>query len=265
MSLSRTDTPPAVTVLGVAVHTLTYESAADLVCSWAQESESRYVCASNVHMLMEAHDDPSFLAVLTEADLVTADGVPVVWVQRGSGHREASRVYGPDLMLRVCERAAAAQIPIGLFGGTTTTLERLTERLHVKIPDLDIAISLSPPFRPLTMAEDQDVIRLIHASGARILFVGLGCPKQERWMARHRPSISAVMIGVGAAFDFIAETKPQAPRWMQTCGLEWTFRIATEPRRLWWRYLYHNPRFILLCATRVLRTWRTALVTAPRG
>ena len=226
------------------VHLLTYASAAKQVCSWAMAGESRYVCVSNVHMLMEAFDDEGFSSVLREADLITADGMPIVWSQRLLGHREASRVYGPQLMLRVCEVAAATRLPVALYGGTEATLELLRTALQTRIPNLEITFALSPPFRPLTQQEDDDIIQRIRRSGARIVLVGMGCPKQELWMAAHRPAIPAVMLGVGAAFDFIAGTKPQAPQWMQDAGLEWSFRLWTEPRRLWRRYLYHNPRFV---------------------
>jgi N-acetylglucosaminyldiphosphoundecaprenol N-acetyl-beta-D-mannosaminyltransferase len=245
-SISAAESDAVASALGVPVRPLNYDGAVALISSWAREGASRYVCASNVHMLMEAHDDPAFHAVLMSADLITADGMPVVWVQRRCGHSSAQRVYGPELMLRLCQHAAQARIPIGLYGGSTETLARLTTRLLRRWPDLEIAVRVSPPFRPLTEAEDQDVVRDLHASGARILFVSLGCPKQEVWMARHKPDVSAVMVGVGAAFDFIAGTKPQAPRWMGDFGLEWLFRFATEPRRLLWRYGYHNPRFVLL-------------------
>jgi len=254
-SVSAADSGTVASVLGVPVRPLNYDGAVALIGSWAREGASRYVCASNVHMLMEAHDDPAFHTVLTSADLITADGMPVVWVQRRCGHPSAQRVYGPELMLRLCQHAAQARIPIGLYGGSTETLARLTARLLRTWPALEIAARVSPPFRPLTDAEDQHVVRDLNTSGARILFVSLGCPKQEVWMARHRPDVSAVMIGVGAAFDFIAGTKPQAPRWMREVGLEWMFRFATEPRRLFWRYCYHNPRFVLLMLG-ALRPWR---------
>jgi N-acetylglucosaminyldiphosphoundecaprenol N-acetyl-beta-D-mannosaminyltransferase len=254
-SNSAADSGGVVSVLGVPVRPLNCDSAVAQIGSWAGEIASRYVCASNVHMLMEAHDDPAFHAVLTSADLITADGMPVVWVQRGCGHPSAQRVHGTELMLRLCEYCAQARIPIGLYGGSTETLARLTTRLLRRWPDLEIAVRVSPPFRPLTEAEDQHVVRDLNASGARILFVSLGCPKQEVWMARHKPDVSAVMVGVGAAFDFIAGTKPRAPRWMRDSGLEWMFRFATEPRRLFWRYCYHNPRFVLLMLG-ALRRWR---------
>jgi N-acetylglucosaminyldiphosphoundecaprenol N-acetyl-beta-D-mannosaminyltransferase len=251
-------------VISVPVHLLTYASAAKQVCSWAAAGESRYVCVSNVHMVMEAFDDEGFSSVLRKADLVTADGMPIVWSQRLLGHREAGRVYGPELMLRVCEVASATRLPVALYGGTEATLERLRTKLQTRIPDLEIAFALSPPFRPLTPQEDDDIIQRIRRSGARIVLVGMGCPKQELWMAAHRPAIPAVMLGVGAAFDFIAGTKPQAPQWMQDAGLEWSFRLWTEPRRLWRRYLYHNPRFVFQLVRQLVLARRLG-VSESRG
>lgn len=238
--------PDHVEIVGIPVNVLTYASAARQICTWATTADSRYVCASNVHMLMEAWDDGALRDVLRNADLVTADGVPLVWTQRLLGFREATRVYGPELTLAVCERAAAANIPIGLYGSTESTLARFRERLRTLFPALQIAFTFSPPFAALTPEQEAEIARRLRGSGARILLVGLGCPKQELWMARHRPAIPAVMLGVGAAFDFIAGTKRQAPHYLQRVGLEWLFRLCTEPRRLWRRYLYHNPRFVAL-------------------
>ncbi len=255
---SATISPPErerVEVVGVPVHVLTYETAVAQICLWAATCESRYVCASNVHMLMEAWDDRSLRDVLRRADLVTADGMPIVWSQRLLGCRQAARVYGPELTLRLCERAASAQVPIGLFGSTEATLELFSERLRTRFPNLKITFALSPPFRKLTAEEDEEVTERIRASGARLLLVGLGCPKQEMWMASHRHRIPAVMLGVGAAFDFIAGTKPQAPQYMQRAGLEWLFRLATEPRRLWRRYLHNNPRFVVLMTCQLVSSW----------
>jgi N-acetylglucosaminyldiphosphoundecaprenol N-acetyl-beta-D-mannosaminyltransferase len=187
------------------------------------------------------------------ADLVTSDGMPLVWGLRLLGIPGATRVYGPDLLPVVCRKAAAAGIPVGFHGGTPETLARLLERVRRDHPGLRIAYAESPPFGPLDAARLAREAEAIAASGARIVFVGLGCPKQERWMAAQRGRIPAVMLGVGAAFDFLSGAKRQAPRWMQAAGLEWAFRLATEPRRLWRRYLANNPRFVALFAAQVLR------------
>jgi N-acetylglucosaminyldiphosphoundecaprenol N-acetyl-beta-D-mannosaminyltransferase len=188
------------------------------------------------------------------ADLVTPDGMPMVWALRLFGVRAASRVYGPTLTLHVLERAAATGVPVGFYGATADVMARLCDACRRRFPALDIAYTCAPPFRPLTVEEDAAVVSEINTSRARVLFVGLGCPKQERWMALHKGSVQAPMLGVGAAFDFLAGVKPQAPRWMQEAGLEWLFRLSKEPRRLWRRYAYHNPRFVALLAGQYLRS-----------
>lgn len=233
-------------IINVNVNHTEYDLAADQICCWAERGSSRYVCAANVHMLMEAHDSRDFQTVVNEADLVTPDGTPLVWMMRLKGVRDQQRVYGPTLMLHVLEAAAQKNIPVGFFGSTQPVLDRLLEQMQARYQELQVAYSCSPPFRELSLEEDQKIITQINGSGTRILFVGLGCPRQEKWMAEHRGRIQAVMIGVGAAFDFHAGLKRQAPAWMQNIGLEWLFRLSAEPRRLWKRYLYHNPRFIVL-------------------
>lgn len=219
---------------------------------------SRAVCFCSVNNIIHAHDSPEFRRVMNAADLVLPDGMGVVWALRLLGCREAQRVYGPDTTLLVLEAAARDGIPVGFYGGAPATLERLVEVVRSRFAGIRIAYAWSPPFRPLTPEEDEAVTREINASGARMLFVGLGTPKQEYWMAAHRGRVRAVMLGVGAAFDFIAGTKPQAPRWMMRIGLEWLFRLCTEPRRLWRRYLINNPRFVLLVAAQLLRQRRPA-------
>ena len=204
-------------------------------------------------MVMETHDDPEYRGIVNGADLVTADGVPLVWALRLLGVAHAARVYGPQLTPVLCKRAAEAGVPIGFYGGSDDALERMIARLRSRYPSLQIAYAWSPPFRALSADEVAAAVEEINSSGARILFVGLGCPKQERWMAQHKGMVDAVMLGVGAAFDFLAGHKPQAPRWIQNAGLEWLFRLLTEPKRLWWRYLYHNPRFLMLFAAQLAR------------
>jgi N-acetylglucosaminyldiphosphoundecaprenol N-acetyl-beta-D-mannosaminyltransferase len=201
---------------------------------------------ATVHSVMEAWDDPGFRQVLNAADLVTPDGMPLVWMLRRLGYPDQQRVYGPDLTLHVCEAAAREGVPVGFYGGLPEALEAMVSKLRRLFPGLVVAYAWSPPFRPLTPEEDAQVVREIVESGARVLFVGLGCPKQERWMGEHRGRVPAVMLGVGAAFDFHGGRVRQAPRWMQERGLEWLFRLAMEPRRLWRRYLKHNPRFVVL-------------------
>jgi N-acetylglucosaminyldiphosphoundecaprenol N-acetyl-beta-D-mannosaminyltransferase len=235
-------------IIGTRVDPTSYAAATDQVLEWAKMNESRYVCVANVHMVMEAHDSPAFQKLVNAADLVTPDGMPLVWALRWIGYPTQGRVYGPDLMIKIIEAAAAEGVPVGFIGGRPEVLDELIARLQARFPTLKVCYRFSPPFRPLLPEEDEQIIVEINCSGARILFVGLGCPSQEFWMAEHLNQVRAVMLGVGAAFDFHAGAIPQAPPWMQNIGLEWLFRFLQEPRRLARRYLYHNPRFILLLA-----------------
>jgi N-acetylglucosaminyldiphosphoundecaprenol N-acetyl-beta-D-mannosaminyltransferase len=239
-------------IVGARTDATSYTDATTRVIGWATRGESRYVCVSNVHVTMEAYDSDEYRAIVNAADLVTPDGMPLVWALRLFGVADATRVYGPTLTLHVLRAAADAGIPVGFYGGSDPVLTRLVRECQRRFPGLKVAYAHAPPFRPLTADEDASVVHTINGSEARILFVGLGCPKQERWMASHKGAVNAVMLGVGAAFDFIAGAKWQAPHWMQQAGLEWLFRLATEPRRLWRRYLYHNPRFVVLLARQYL-------------
>lgn len=242
-------------VLGMRVDATNYDTATGLILGWASRGETRCVCEAPIHMVMECYDSPDFRRCINDADLVTAGGMPVVWVMRLLGARRQPRVYGPELTLRVCEAAARANVPVGFFGGTAEVARDLVHNLEKRYPGLPVVFSYAPPFGPIPRQEDEAVCARIAASGCRILFVGLGCPKQERWMDEHRGRIRAVMLGVGAAFDFISGHKPQAPGWLQAMGGEWLFRLATEPRRLWRRYAYHNPRFVALAGWQLLRGW----------
>jgi N-acetylglucosaminyldiphosphoundecaprenol N-acetyl-beta-D-mannosaminyltransferase len=233
-------------ILDVSITSTNYLSATQQILIWAREGSSRIVFAANVHMLMEAHDSPAYKKIVNSADIATPDGMPLVWMMRLKGQPDQQRVYGPTLMLYVLESAARENIPVGFYGSSPHVLQSLLAKTQSRFPNLEIAYSFSPPFQEISQDEDAEIIKRINASSAQILFVGLGCPKQEKWMAEHRGKINAVMLGVGAAFDFHAGIKSQAPAWMQKIGLEWLYRLATEPRRLWRRYLYHNPRFIVL-------------------
>lgn len=243
-------------ILGVRLDEIGLASATQHVLDWALTTAGHYVCVANVHMLMEAFDSAEFTEVINQADLVVPDGVPLVWMMRLKGSAQQNRVYGPEFMKSVIDLAARNGIPIGLYGSTPAVLDRLETVLERRQPGLRVAARISPPFRGATAREDAEVTEQLSRSGARILFVGLGCPKQERWMAAHKDRIASVMIGVGAAFDFLAGAKPQAPRWMQSVGLEWLFRLLTEPRRLWRRYLHHNPRFAVLAIAELLGIWK---------
>jgi N-acetylglucosaminyldiphosphoundecaprenol N-acetyl-beta-D-mannosaminyltransferase len=210
-----------------------------------------YVCVATVHMVMEAYDDAEFRAKVNAAGLIVPDGMPLLWMQKRLGAPEAQRVRGNDLMIGLMAYAEKNGLKIGFYGGRDETLKALYKRAGLDYPGLKIVYTYSPLFRPLTEIEDAAITNDINAAAPDILFVGLGCPKQENWMAAHREKINAVMIGVGAAFDFYAGNLREAPRWMSNMGLEWLFRLAMEPKRLWRRYLILNPRFMWL-ATRQL-------------
>jgi N-acetylglucosaminyldiphosphoundecaprenol N-acetyl-beta-D-mannosaminyltransferase len=226
------------------VDATSYEAATRQVLDWAKGAQPAYVCVANVDTAMKAHDHADFRDIVNGANLVTPDGMPLVWCLRLLGHATACRVYGPDLTEVVLRAAAQVNVPVGFYGGDEKTLAALLDRVARRYPGIHVAYAWAPPFRALTEGETEQVVKDIRASGARILFVGLGCPKQERWMAANHTRAGVVMLGVGAAFDFLAGAKPQAPRWMMGCGLEWLFRLATEPRRLGRRYLWQNPRFV---------------------
>ena len=238
------------------VNATSYSDATERVLVWAREGAPRTVCVANVHMTMEAWDDPAFRSLVNAADLVTPDGMPLVWALRRLGVQSASRVYGPTLTLHVCERAAREGVPVAFHGGSPEAIEALVPNLTARFPGLQVAYAVSPPFRPATPAEGAASVAAIRGSGARILFVGLGCPKQEQWMAEHRDRLPLVQLGVGAAFDFHAGRVRQAPPALQRLGLEWAFRLAMEPRRLAKRYVRHNPRFVWHVARQIWREHR---------
>ncbi len=239
-------------VLDMRVDATSHEDASWRVVRWAREGRSAYVCVASVHMVMETFDSEPFRQVVNGADLVTPDGRPLVWALRSLGVRGASQVRGTDLTTHVVERAVRENVPIGLYGGTPQLLDSFVDELERRYPGVRVVCRIAPPFRPLTPEEDDAATREILSSGARIVFVGIGCPKQENWMAEHKGRIPAVMLGVGAAFDFHTGRVRQAPRWMQVSGLEWIFRLMMDPRRLWKRYAKHNPRFVGLFLLQLL-------------
>lgn len=257
-------------ILGTRVDATSYEAATQLVTSWARAGQSRYVCAANVHMVMESYDNDHFRRVVNSADLVTADGMPLVWLLKKMGVDDAERVYGPDLMLRVCEAAQDQGIPVGFYGGHADYLQRLISNMTSRYPRLNVSYAYAPPFVHLDTTQDDRVVDSIKASGARIVFVSLGCPKQERWMLQHKGRVRAVMLGVGAAFDFYSDRVRQAPSWVQRCGLEWLYRLFREPRRLFSRYARTCPRFVSLVLlhglgiTGIGRAVRTSLLSPWR-
>jgi N-acetylglucosaminyldiphosphoundecaprenol N-acetyl-beta-D-mannosaminyltransferase len=230
-----------------------YRETAEAIADLVSARDGGAVCVSTVHMVMEAFDDPEFQRIVNSAERVTPDGVPLVWALRLLGVEKAERVYGPSLLPMVCDHARERGLSVGFYGGSQEVLDELVRRIWRRFPGLNVSFTCAPPFRAVSADEDQKVIENIEASETNILFVGLGCPKQERWIAEHRNSLSCVMVGVGAAFDFHAGSKAQAPSWMQASGLEWLFRLCCEPRRLWRRYLYHNPRFLFYFVRQLVR------------
>lgn len=239
-------------VLEVKIDAVSWNAAVERVIGWARQRESRYVCACSVHSVVTAKTDLAYRAVVNAADMATPDGMPVSWSLKWLGFRGQQRINGPDLTWRLLERAARDGHSVYFYGSTPETIELLATRAKAAFPGLKIAGSCSPPFRPLTREEDDAIVEQINASGAGLVFIGLGCPKQEHWMAAHKGRIKAVMLGVGAAFDYHAGTLKRAPRWMQRSGLEWIYRLSQEPRRLWKRYLTTNSLFIYYFIRQVL-------------
>jgi N-acetylglucosaminyldiphosphoundecaprenol N-acetyl-beta-D-mannosaminyltransferase len=238
--------PSTAEILGVPLAVSDYEQVMDWMDAMIAAGGRGYLTAAAVNLVMSAQEDAEARAAVLGATLAVPDGQPLVWALHALGHARATRVYGPDLMARFCARAAAAGTPIYLYGGRSPeALAMLEQRLRERFEGLQIVGGLSPPFRPLTAAEQELEIAEIDSSGAAVVWVGTGQPKQEKWMLRMRPHLSApLLVGVGAAFDFHAGLVSQAPSWMQRSGLEWTYRLSREPRRLWRRYAYQNPRFV---------------------
>jgi N-acetylglucosaminyldiphosphoundecaprenol N-acetyl-beta-D-mannosaminyltransferase len=212
-----------------------------------------YVCFSTVHMVMEAFDDKDYADIVNAADIIVPDGMPLVWMQKLATIPNATRVRANDLMIGLCRFAEAKGLSVGFYGASEEVIERIRERISRDFPRLSVAYAFSPPFRPLTETEDESIVNEITAARPDFLFVGLGCPKQERWMNAHRDRSDAVMLGVGASFDFFAGNVSECPPWIGAMGLEWLFRLVQEPRRLWKRYLVHNPRFAVKAGVEALK------------
>lgn len=239
-----------VNVLGVGISAIDMGDALDQIGQWIEGGSQNYVCVTNVHSVMESRVDPDLRQIQNASGLSTPDGVPMVWAARWAGAHHVERVAGPDLMLEVCERSTERGWSSYFYGGREGVPELLADRLSSRFPGLKVAGTHSPPFRPLTEEEHRREISDINDADPDILWVGLGAPKQERWMASVMGEVKArVLIGVGAAFDMHAGLLPRAPMWMQQSGLEWAYRIYQEPRRLWKRYLTTNPRFLINLAS----------------
>jgi N-acetylglucosaminyldiphosphoundecaprenol N-acetyl-beta-D-mannosaminyltransferase len=246
-------------VLGVNVSAIAMDDAIAALESWIEEGRREYVCVTGVHGVMECRRDPSLRNIHNEAGMVTPDGVPLVHFLRLTGKIRTQRVYGPDLMREMTAVSARRGYRQFYYGGDVGVAEKLKEALLRSAPGLQVVGTFTPPFRALTPDEDRAVVDMINAARPHIVWIGLSTPKQERWMAAHLGSIEApVMVGVGAAFDFLAGTKRQAPKWMQRHALEWLFRLCSEPQRLWRRYAYIVPGFAFLAAAELLRrAWRS--------
>jgi len=262
-------------VLGVDISVTSYGEVCALCDQWIQQRRGRetdpspqpgrYICVTSVHGIMTARSDHVFRRILNQADVVTPDGMPVVWAMRSFGCSGQPRVYGPALMRALCEQAARRRHRIFLYGARPETLEVLQRNLHRWFPELRIVGVYAPPFRRLTPAEDREITGRIRASEADLLFVGISTPKQEAWMSAHRAILpGVVMLGVGAAFDFHAGRVRQAPPWMQRNGLEWFYRLTMEPRRLWRRYLLHTPLFLPLWFMQLAGLLRDAPALQPQ-
>jgi N-acetylglucosaminyldiphosphoundecaprenol N-acetyl-beta-D-mannosaminyltransferase len=237
--------PPTAEVLGVPLALADYERTMDWMDGVVAARRKATLSAAAVHLVMVAQEDETTRDAVADTTLVVPDGQPLVWALRSLGH-EATRIYGPDLMARYCERSASTGTRMYLYGGRNQgALVELALRLRRRFPGLKIVGGHSPPFRPLTDEEQQWVVDDVARCRADVVWVGIGQPKQEIWMRELRERLDApLLVGVGAAFDFHAGLVPQAPSWMQASGLEWSFRLAQEPRRLWRRYLRYNPRFV---------------------
>lgn len=245
-------------VLDSFIDAISWEDALGRIVAWGAQHQSRYITLCNVHSVVTASQSAPFRTVISQSDMALPDGAPVAWALRREGFTKQQRINGPDLMWRYLAIAERIGQTVFFYGSTEETLQKLRTRLTTHFPKLRIAGMLAPAFREATPEEDLAHIEAINRSGANVVFVGLGCPKQEAWMAKHRGPIQAVMVGVGAAFDYHAGTLRRAPVWMQKSSLEWLYRLASEPRRLAKRYSYTNSVF----ATRMLKTW---LVGSPPG
>lgn len=258
--------PPAVSVLGVPLALTDYERTMDWMDATIAQRGKGYICVAATHTVVATQDDPELKAAVMGASMVVPDGQPVVWAMNALGHNLSSRVYGPDLMARFCERSALTGARMFLYGGRNQgALVQLALNLRRRFDGLQVVGGYSPPFRALSAEEIDAVVAEINHAKPDVVWVGIGVPKQEKWMASLRDRIDApVLVGVGAAFDFHAGLVPQAPSWMQSAGLEWLYRLGQEPRRLWKRYLTNNPRFVLGFARQYVRHRRALARSAAR-
>ncbi len=251
-NIHTTSTRVGTTIIQTFIDAMDYSSATDKIITWSKEKKPRSVCLCNVHSCVTAYDNKLLSRALASSDMVLPDGAPIAWVMRRKEYKKQRRVAGPDLMLTVCNQAQESNIKICLFGSTEETLTILKENLITLYPALEISKAISPKFGEWRPQEEDQYIKSINDSDAGIIFVGLGCPKQEIWMINNKDKIHGVLIGVGAAFDFHAGAINRAPIFLQKLGLEWLHRLLSEPERLWKRYLFTNTKFIWLIFKSIL-------------
>ena len=249
-----------VNILGIGVHALSMQQTLNQMTCWIEQRLPNYMIVCPVSTIMAARRNPTLYETVRHAGLVTPDGMPLVFLSRWLGYKHVTRVYGPDLMLEFSQLSAKKGYRNYYFGGAEGIPEKLADNLTSRFRGLQVVGTHSPPFHPLTLEEEQDIVDQINATNPDIVWVCLGSPKQELWVAKFRDRLNApILIGVGSAFDFLSGRKPQAPRWMQRSALEWLFRLLTEPRRLWRRYLINNPLFMFLVTLQLLKIRRFPL------
>ncbi|MEO0869490.1 MAG: WecB/TagA/CpsF family glycosyltransferase [Cyanobacteria bacterium J06642_11] len=240
-------------VIGFPVTAEPFETQIDTILGWAQQRLSKIVCVANVHMLIEAKSNIGFASILYRADMLTPDGMPLAWLTSWMNKRRQDRVAGMDILLSLCRKASHHDVSLFFLGSTPEVLGKIQQRLSQDYPNLSIAGIEDLPFRPLTYAEDMELVHRINNSGAGIVFISLGCPKQERWMNAHKHKINAVMIGLGGVFPVFAGVHKWAPAWVRKSGFEWLYRLLQEPQRLWQRYATTIPLFLLLAAKQIVK------------
>lgn len=254
-----------VNVLGVKVSAINMPRALEEIDGWIQTREQHYVTITGVHGIMESQRDATIREIHNRAGMITPDGMPLVWISHRRGQKDVRRVYGPDLLLETCKASMTQGYRHFFYGGAPGVADQLAGKLQARFPNLQVVGTYCPPFKPLTPEEDEEIVARINEANPDIIWVGLSTPKQERWMSAHLGRLTApVMVGVGAAFDFHAGLKAQAPVWMQRNGLEWLFRLVTEPRRLWKRYLINNPSFMALIVMQELGLRRYQVTDAEK-
>ncbi|MDM8531941.1 WecB/TagA/CpsF family glycosyltransferase [Anaerolineales bacterium HSG25] len=246
MPLNTSSSLPRVNILGVGIHAITMTDALQQITAWINQQARAYVSVCTVHTIMECQQNQPMRQAVNQADMATPDGMPLVWLGRHHSDQPVNRVYGPDLLLAMCELSVEHGYRHFFYGGAEGVPQQLARAMQNRFPELQVAGAYSPPFRPLSAAEDAEMIKIINHAQPDIIWVGLGTPKQDLWMAAQRVNLTApVLLGVGAAFNMHTGQLRQAPMWMQQNGLEWLFRLSQEPSRLWYRYLIYNPLFVL--------------------